>query len=81
MCKYCRTEELNRGEFYNGDSSILRIKDGSQLMEVNFNRYKTDTEKLIVLALDHAVCIDGQIFPIKTKEIPIKYCPFCGEEL
>lgn len=33
------------------------------------------------LALDHAVCIDGQIFPIKTKEIPIKYCPFCGEEL
>lgn len=81
MCKYCKMEELNKGEFSNGNQSIIRIKDGSQVIEANLNRYQCDGHRDNHLILDTLVVINNELIPVKSKRIKIKYCPFCGEEL
>lgn len=81
MCKYCKMEELNKGELFNGNQSIIRIKDGSQVIEVNLNRYQYDGRRDNHLILDTLVAIDNELLQVKSKHIKIKYCPFCGEEL
>lgn len=81
MCKYCKMEQIYKDEYCNEDPNLARIKDGYQLFEVNFNRFVSDKMKFNVLTVDLAIIINDDIYPLETKEIKIKYCPFCGEEL
>lgn len=85
MCKYCKLKDLGRGELHNSENYIiLSIKNGNQSMDVMFNRY-VDNELNIhdsELILDYGVSLsDSGFYPVKSKAIKIKYCPFCGEKL
>ena len=83
MCKHCKVEVFSEkyGE-KTGNNMILRNVDGSRVDDVHLNRHIVETEEYhdasisidISVKLDYAECL------IKTKEIKIKYCPFCGEE-
>lgn len=85
MCKYCDLVEIGNNEFSNnlGDGTILSIKDGSRVTDVFLNRYivgKNRTNKS-ALVMDSAVKVGEAYYTIKSKEVKIKYCPFCGEKL
>lgn len=81
MCNFCKMEVVNKRESSNKHRPIMGIKDGSQLFELSMNRYKVDNHKSNNLVVDLCMMIGNDVYPIKTKEIDIKYCPFCGEEL
>ena len=85
MCKYCKLKTLNEviGEKSNNAKTIGVLKDGSQFVEVCLNRYivENDDVKNTYLALALGVNCTYGSFTVNEKIIPIKYCPFCGEEL
>ena len=85
MCKYCDLAERDGIESFNGTPTIGRIKDGSQIYEIWFNRYicKSDKVHKNELVLAHSVKTSGSALleTVNTKSIKIKYCPFCGQEL
>ena len=84
MCKYCKVEVFSEkyGE-KTGNNMILRNVDGSRVDEVYLNRHIVETEGNhdTSISIDISVKLDDAEYLIKTKEIRIKYCPFCGEEL
>lgn len=81
MCEYCKLENGVEGEFH-GIESLLKMTDGSQVFEVFLNRYIYNKKRNSSLVLDYAIQKPkGIANSIRTKEIKIKYCPFCGEEL
>lgn len=81
MCKYCKLRETKiPGELTNDYRSIGSIRDGITYFSLIMNRYKC-TSHVNELVLEQSICINGTDYVVKTKEIPIKYCPFCGEEL
>lgn len=81
MCNFCKMEIVNKRESSNKHRPIMGIKDGSQLFELSMNRYKVDNRKSNSLVIDLCVMIGNDVYPVQTKEMYIKYCPFCGEEL
>ena len=85
MCKYCKMELLdeNLGERCNNNKVIMEIKDGSQIIKTNLYRCVTDdgSENCNILILDLDVQLPSGVYSVKSKEISIKYCPFCGEKL
>ena len=84
MCKHCKVEVVSEkyGE-KTGNNIILRNVDGSRVDEVCLNRYIVETEGYhdASISIDISEKLDDAEYLIKTKEIKIKYCPFCGEEL
>ena len=84
MCKYCELRHTYEGseELTNDCQIMIRIEDGSQIYEAQLWRsVEYGTEHNAELILDHSVRLsDGEHY-VETKSIPIKYCPFCGEEL
>ena len=84
MCKHCKVEVFSEkyGEKI-GNNIILRNVDGSRVDEVYLNRHIVETEGYhdASISIDISVKLDDAKYLIKTKEIKIKYCPFCGEEL
>ena len=84
MCKYCKVRVFSEkyGEKI-GNNMILRNVDGSQVSEVYLNRYIVESDDIskASISIDISVKLDDAKYLIKTKEIKIKYCPFCGEEL
>ena len=84
MCGYCKLIETGvTGEKTNDNVSMAKIKDGSQVFELNLWRYinEEDDDRENELVLDMSVDIDSSVYVVKRKHIKIKYCPFCGEEL
>lgn len=85
MCKYCKLKTLNEyaGEKSNESKRIGALKDGSQLFELCLSRYIVEEDDIhrSELILDLAFELNNGLYNVKTKYIPIKYCPFCGEEL
>ena len=81
MCKYCKLEKGVEGEFH-GIESLLKMTDGRQVFEVFLNRYIYNGRHDSSLVLDYAIKVSNDVAnSIRTKQIKIKYCPFCGEEL
>ena len=82
MCKYCKFEEERTGDLY-GDNLIGFIKEGHIGVYVSLERYaETKNSKFNnKIRLDEVVDLDSGSYSIKSKEIKIKYCPFCGEKL
>lgn len=69
MCKYCQDNY----------SELLRITDGSQVIELSFMRYHNIKKCALNVGLSCKIG-EGE-YGVKEKEIKIKYCPFCGEKL
>ena len=84
MCKHCKVEVFNEkyGE-KTGNNIILRNVDGSHVSEVYLNRHIVESDGIseASISIDISEKLDDAEYLIKTKEIKIKYCPFCGEEL
>ena len=83
MCKYCDFYEVNDFE-KDGGGTLLEIIDGSEIIEIYFNRvvYNKSGESDAYLALNKAVTLpNGETYEIDSKYMDIKYCPFCGEKL
>lgn len=84
-CKYCKTVVVNEGlgESTNECCKLTSLIDGSQILELQMNRYIVESQNKHAgeLILEHAVKIESSLMPVKSKSIKIKYCPFCGEEL
>lgn len=84
MCKYCKLQNVNEqlGEFTT-DMVISELKDGCQIFEVILNRYIVEKRDIhrSSLMLELSVDLGDSVYTVKTKNIKIKYCPFCGEEL
>lgn len=85
MCKYCKVRVFSEtyGEKI-GNNMILRNVDGSNISEVYLNRHIVESEGYhdASISIDISLKLDDTTeYLIKEKEIKIKYCPFCGEEL
>lgn len=84
MCKYCKLREVNDNEKW-CDNVIGRIKDGSITFSMSINRYILKSENInragIMMTEDVTLSYEESCINIKTKTVPIKYCPFCGEKL
>lgn len=84
MCKFCKLETISEeiGEKSNGNLTIGRLKDGSRIAQIYFNRYIVASENInrSELVIENVVNLDGE-YILGEKRIKIKYCPFCGEEL
>lgn len=82
MCKYCKLEEEGNNEYVTSQT-IKTIKDGSQIFEAYIFRDKHEPSNTdsSVLGISLSYEDDNGCYTLKTKEIKIKYCPFCGEEL
>lgn len=74
MCKYCA------GYGYN---QIISITEGHEFVQLYLNRgtKESDIKHRNYLSLDLMVDIAGLPYPLESKTINIKYCPFCGREL
>ena len=84
MCKHCKLTIVNsKFKEMQTIKNVLRLKDGSQIFDLYLNRYIVETEGIhrSNLEINISVNIDDGEYVLKYKEIPIKYCPFCGEEL
>ena len=85
MCKYCELTTISEREFRNemNLNSIMTIKDGSQIFELYLNRYISESDRIrrALLIMYLGVKLDDGYYSVKTKELKIKYCPFCGEKL
>lgn len=82
MCRYCKLETIGEGERRNNLTRMIRIKDGSEVIELYLARYNTDDGMHISeLVVDQAVNTDAGCCTVHDKSISIKYCPFCGEKL
>lgn len=84
MCKHCKLTIVNsKSKEMQTIKNVLRLKDGSQIFDLYLNRYIVETEGIhrSNLEINISVNIDEGEYILKYKEIPIKYCPFCGEEL
>ena len=84
MCKHCKLTIVNsKSKEMQTIKNVLRLKDGSQIFDLYLNRYIVETESIhrSNLEINISVNIDESEYILKYKEIPIKYCPFCGEEL
>lgn len=84
MCEHCKVRVFSEkyGEKI-GNNMILRNVDGSHISEVYLNRHIVETDDISEssISIDISVKLDDAEYLIKEKEIKIKYCPFCGEEL
>ena len=84
MCKHCKVEVFSEkyGE-KTGNNIILRNVDGSHISDVYLNRHIVESDDIseASISIDISVKLDDAEYLIKEKEIKIKYCPFCGEEL
>ena len=84
MCKHCKLTIVNsKSKEMQTIKNVLRLRDGSQIFDLYLNRYIVETEGIhrSNLEINISVNIDNGEYVLKYKEIPIKYCPFCGEEL
>ena len=85
MCKFCKLKTLNEeyGEKSNECKRIMHLVNGCQEFNVYLNRYivEEDNVNRAAMILDLDVCFDDSLLTLKEKQINIKYCPFCGEEL
>ena len=84
MCKHCKLIIVgSKSREKQTVKNVLRLKDGSQIFDLYLNRYIVETEDIhrSNLEINISVDMDGGEYVLKHKEIPIKYCPFCGEEL
>lgn len=84
MCNYCKLETLIEeiGERA-AHQRIAQVKDGHQISALYLHRYIVEEDNIYrsSLIVEVAVELSDGIHMIKEEEIPIKYCPFCGEEL
>lgn len=84
MCKYCKLSEANDNEKW-CDNVIGETKDGSIRFSISINRYILKSENsnraVIMMSEDVTPSYEKSYINVKTKSIPIKYCPFCGEKL
>lgn len=86
MCKFCRLKkERNTAvdEKTNGLKCLTAIDDGSQTFGLYLNRYVNVSENYYEASLDidWSIMLNGRLCSVKTKQVDIRYCPFCGEEL
>ena len=86
MCKYCKMVTLLEecGEKSNERQPIDSIIDGSQTIRLSLNRYAVESDDHHVNELIMESTVEefyGDRFIVNYTAIPIKYCPFCGEEL
>ena len=84
MCEHCKVRVFSEkyGEKI-GNNMILRNVDGSRISEVYLNRHIVESDDIseASISIDISEKLDDAEYLIKTKEIKIKYCTFCGEEL
>lgn len=84
MCEHCKVRVFSEkyGEKI-GNNMILRNVDGSHISDVYLNRHIVESDDIseASISIDISVKLDDSEYLIKEKEIKIKYCPFCGEEL
>lgn len=83
MCKYCEWTEETSTERY-VDITIGEINDGADTYSLELSRYETFTgepTKRNSLYLYHVIDTGRFDAIVQQKEIPIQYCPFCGEKL
>lgn len=84
MCKYCEFMTVNEKS---GEKSayrqITQVKDGHQIFALYLNRYIVEKDNVhdADLIVEIAAELRDGMYTIKEEVIPIKYCPFCGEEL
>lgn len=87
MCKYCKfINEEDDWEKENDFTIIDQIRDGRQQFALRLHRYECEDTKSTVLAMMYGIYSDHNEQyalgdELEIKEIQIKYCPFCGEEL
>ena len=84
MCKHCKLTIVDsKSREKQTTKNVLRLKDGSQIFDLYLNRYIVETENIHRSNLEISMSVDicGGEYILRCKEIPIKYCPFCGEEL
>jgi hypothetical protein len=87
MCKYCKMKENRKcGEKTNDNVRVMRIKDGSHILDLTLYRYaitdeEADFEPINDLVLEESVMSLGHAYEVQDKSIHINYCPFCGEKL
>lgn len=83
MCKYCKLEPGVPGERLNGVQRIGDITDGCTSFNLMLNRYIDDDAgtRICELIIEEAIELSDGEHTVQEKYIPIKYCPFCGEEL
>ena len=84
MCKICKKHDLGTGELSNEYAKVGEIKDGSLRLELSMLTYSIEDEgrndNYLLLQYNVNSSVDG-LCTVAEKIIPIKYCPFCGEEL
>ena len=82
MCKYCKLEQGNPGERFNDTPTIGELRDGHQTIELLLNRYISEDDNTCMneLIVQQSLASDFGGNIIQSISIPIKYCPFCGEE-
>lgn len=80
MCKYCKVTE-SVSEKTNDCKFISKLRDGSRIYSLYLNRYIDRSGSINELILSNEVDYGEGPVTIKDKFVPIKYCPFCGEEL
>lgn len=85
MCKYCKLTEADNsiGEQTTEWGDLVTLKDGSLVASMYLFRDIIDplNERTNELGIDLSFKVGESLYPIKCKNIKIKYCPFCGEEL
>lgn len=84
MCKFCKLEiDGSPLKEKTTAKNVLRIKNGYQVFELYLRRYVVELKDIheSSLEINTAVILGDGEHTLATKEIPIKYCPFCGKEL
>lgn len=84
MCKYCEYVHFTVGGEQINNGEVMSIQNGSNMVILDVFRYLNTKDSI----RDNNLGIywgikepSGEIRLMDIKTIPIKYCPFCGEEL
>jgi hypothetical protein len=84
MCTYCKLEQgVTPEERLNNVPTIGELRDGHASFKLMLNRYIDDDAdtRICELIIEQAIELSDGEYTVQEKHIPIKYCPFCGEEL
>ena len=80
MCKYCDIGNSTTSGRTTNTNDIMEIQEGKISFVVGIYRDASVTD-----TNDHSgelyISFDADKTAISAESIPIKYCPFCGEEL
>lgn len=73
MCDYCENADSNL--------NLIRLEDGSRITELDFFRSQCSEDHVVLGVYESVKFNNNGEYVIHSKEIKIKYCPFCGKKL